>query len=139
MNPGSEHGHASQAAVAPLSAFAQRVRLDPVDRVERRIERKVLFEDTLPLDMRAGELALDRLRRGFSELFDRAALAVHRAGHDLDDTIVERYVVCRTMQDEETIIPMSSFVDSGPPSDNIRIAHRSITGVLVRVFLERWA
>ena len=41
------------------------------------------------------EIDLDAVRRKFSELFDRVARAVFRAGLDLDDVLVERQVVCR--------------------------------------------
>jgi len=61
----------------------------------RRIQpdRKVVFEDVLPVDASLTEVRSYRIRVAFSTLLDAAARAVQSAGFDLDDVIVERLLV----------------------------------------------
>ncbi len=60
------------------------------------IQRRVIAEESIQVDWSLEKLNLEVVRRTFSDLFDRAAVAVHRAGHDLDDVVVERRMICRT-------------------------------------------
>jgi hypothetical protein len=62
---------------------------------ENKLRRRILFEDTVPIDFPVAGIDLDVIRRVFSGLFDRAAQAVSRAGYDQDDAVVERFLVCR--------------------------------------------
>ena len=55
--------------------------------------RRVVYAETVPIEMRVDDLDLDRLRRGFAELFDRAAHAVQLAGYEQDDAVLERCLV----------------------------------------------
>lgn len=55
-----------------------------------------LFSAALPLNQNPGTLDLDQIRRRFAELFDQSVRAVSRAGYDLDDVVVHRYLDCRT-------------------------------------------
>ena len=63
--------------------------------------RQVVYDETLPIEMAAAELDLERLRRGFAELFDRAAQAVQLAGYEQDDVVLERFLIVRTVCGEE--------------------------------------
>jgi hypothetical protein len=68
--------------------------------------RELLHSETLPVDFAIDDLNIDLLRRQFSGLLDRAALAVNRAGLDLDDVIVERYLLCSNGRDP--VIPVAA-------------------------------
>lgn len=57
-------------------------------------KRRLVFEETRPVQVRVDRLDLEWLRRQFAEPFDGAAQAVQRAGLDQDDTVVERILVC---------------------------------------------
>ena len=59
-----------------------------------------LFSAALPLDQDPGTLDLDQIRRRFAELFDQSVRAVSRAGYDLDDVVVHRYLDCRIARKE---------------------------------------
>ena len=63
--------------------------------------RRVVHTETLPIEMTLGGVDLDRLRRGFAELFDRAAHAVQFAGYEQDDAVLERFLVVRSALGEE--------------------------------------
>jgi hypothetical protein len=63
--------------------------------------RQVVYNEKLPLEMAAAALDLERLRRGFAELFDRAAQAVQLAGYEQDDAAFERYLLVRTADGAE--------------------------------------
>jgi hypothetical protein len=62
---------------------------------EDKLRRRIVFDDTVPIEVPLTGIDLDSIRRMFSDLFDRAALAVSRAGYDQDDAVVERFLVCR--------------------------------------------
>jgi len=73
--------------------------------------RQVVYNETLPLVMSAAALDLERLRRGFAELFDRAAQAVQLAGYDQDDAVFERYLIVRTADGAEVTIKADWLAD----------------------------
>jgi N-methylhydantoinase A/oxoprolinase/acetone carboxylase beta subunit len=54
------------------------------------------FPEALPVEH------LDELRRAFLTLMDAAAAAVQRAGYDLDDCVVERFVTLRYQGDAQS-------------------------------------
>ena len=85
-----------------------------------------LFDHVEPYVQTLSEIDLDAVRRKFSELFDRVARAVFRAGLDLDDVLVERQVVCR--------------IDGHPPirisADHLSDEDRFTQHVLAAVKLE---
>jgi len=62
---------------------------------EDRLRRRIVFDGTVPIDVPLTAMDLDSIRRGFSELFDRAAQTVQAAGYDQDDSVVERFFICR--------------------------------------------
>ncbi len=64
-------------------------------RLHRGVRVKVVFDETVDVRLPTTAIDLDSLRRTFSDLFDRAARAVLDAGFDLDDSIVERSLICR--------------------------------------------
>lgn len=66
--------------------------------------RRVVYNETLPLEMAAAALDLEHLRRGFAELFDGAAQAVQLAGYEQDDAVFERYLALQTADGAEVTI-----------------------------------
>ena len=67
-------------------------------------DQGVLFSGTRELDVPYLPGQDPRpLHLAFAELFDRAALAVHQAGSDLDEVLVERTLVARTLHVEREI------------------------------------
>ncbi len=63
------------------------------------------------MEMSAAALDLERLRRGFAELFDRSAQAVQLAGYEQDDAVFERYLVLRTADGAEVSIGAAWLAD----------------------------
>ena len=55
--------------------------------------RRIVYNETNPLEMTVDRLDLERLRKGFAELFDRAAQAVQLAGYEQDDAVFDRYLL----------------------------------------------
>jgi len=55
---------------------------------------KLLHTESFPFEQPLTKLDLRALQAGFSALFDAAAVAVRRAGYDLDDVVLERIMVC---------------------------------------------
>lgn len=76
-----------------------------------RPTRTVLFDTSSPFQTTLDALDLTELRRAYSALFDRAATEVFRRGLDLDDVVVERFVVCRRADGETTRTPLTSLAD----------------------------
>lgn len=89
-----------------------------------RPPRRIVFDETVPLRMALEAIDLDVLRRGFSDLFDRAALAASQAGLDLDDTIVDRRLVCKSVADESFQVEAVSLTDAGRVLESVRAAAR---------------
>jgi hypothetical protein len=113
------------------------------------VHREVVFEETVSFEARLEEIDVDRLRRFFSALFDRAASAVNRAGFDLDDAVIENAVLCGC--DESIVeVPIGFFSDRAAlmvaveralsgQDDIVRGATGLvILGVRSRVLVERW-
>jgi len=73
--------------------------------------RQVEYNETLSMEMSAAALDLERLRRGFAELFDRAAQAVQLAGYEQDDAVFERYLLVRTADGAEVTITAEWLAD----------------------------
>jgi hypothetical protein len=73
--------------------------------------RQVVYNETLPMEMAAAALDLERLRMGFAELFDRAAQAVQLAGYEQDDAVFERYLLVRTAEGAEVSIGAEWLAD----------------------------
>jgi hypothetical protein len=73
--------------------------------------RRVVYAETVPIEMRVGDLDLDRLRRGFAELFDRAAQAVQLAGYEQDDAVLERFLIVRSAGGEEIVVRADWLAD----------------------------
>ncbi len=103
--------------------------------------REVVYNETLPMEMAAAALDLERLRRGFAELFDRAAQAVQLAGYEQDDAVFERYLVLRTADGADISIGAEWLADrerligdiAGVGGDLSRV---SIIGVKVKVVFD---
>ncbi|MEK7710690.1 MAG: hypothetical protein AAB341_02245 [Planctomycetota bacterium] len=79
---------------------------------ETGTHRRIVFDDTVPIDVPLAGIELDAIRRVFSELFDRAAQAVSRAGYDQDDAVVERSFVCRAGDATELHIAVEWLSDA---------------------------
>ena len=73
--------------------------------------RRVVYAETVPIEMRVDDLDLDRLRRGFAELFDRAAHAVQLAGYEQDDAVLERFLIVRSAYGEEVVVRADWLAD----------------------------
>lgn len=73
--------------------------------------RQVVYNETLPMEMSAAALDLARLRRGFAELFDRAAHAVQLAGYEQDDALFERHLLVRTADGAEVAVRADWLAD----------------------------
>ena len=63
------------------------------------------------MEMTVADLDLDRLRRCFAELFDRAAHAVQLAGYEQDDAVLERFLVVRSALGEEVAARADCLAD----------------------------
>lgn len=70
------------------------------------------------VELGGGPMDLDRLRRAFGELMDKAAHDVQCAGYEQDDSIVERYVDLR-YEGEKT----SLCIEVQSLSDETRLLH----------------
>lgn len=89
------------------------------------------------------------LRQRFSELFDRAAVQVQRTGSDLDETIVDRLLVCETDRDGRVEVVVAFLSTAKQVLEQVRRALASalddeaapvrftIVAAGVRVWLER--
>ena len=73
--------------------------------------RQIVYNETLPVEVSAAAIDLERLRKGFAELFDRAAQAVQLAGYEQDDALFERYLVLRTAEGAEVTIEAEWLAD----------------------------
>jgi len=71
----------------------------------------MVYDETLPMEMSARALDLARLRRGFAELFDRAAQAVQLAGYEQDDAVLERYLLVRAADGAEVVVSAEWLAD----------------------------
>jgi hypothetical protein len=112
--------------------------------MERSVpQRRELCCETVALCTSHDSIDLTLLRQRFSELFDRAASRVQRAGYDLDDVLVDRFLVCVGGEGREIEAPIE-FVSS---VDSVllqvgRAAGSGVSGVAViragvRVWLDR--
>jgi hypothetical protein len=61
--------------------------------------------------MTASDLDLEKLRRCFAELFDRAAHAVQLAGYEQDDAVLERSLMVRRAGGEEVVVRADWLLD----------------------------
>jgi len=96
--------------------------------------RRVVFAETIPIEMRVDDLDLGRLRRGFAELFDRAAHAVQLAGYEQDDAVLERFLIVRSAYGEEVVVRADWLEDrSRGPLD---VSEVQIVGARVEAVLE---
>jgi hypothetical protein len=59
------------------------------------IQRKVVFDESVPWEGGLVELDLRRFQLGFAALMERAAAAVQVLGYEQDDSVVERLLVCQ--------------------------------------------
>jgi hypothetical protein len=73
--------------------------------------RRVVYAETVPIEMRVDGLDLGRLRRGFAELFDRAVQAVQLAGYEQDDAVLERFLIVRSAGGEEVVVRADWLAD----------------------------
>jgi hypothetical protein len=107
------------------------------------IRGRAIFEESVQVDLLLAAVNLDHVRSLFSGLFDRAAGAVHGAGFDLDDVVVERYVSCRGAHGNHLIreVPLSRLdrfasAVEGLGSPALGPSTTRIVGIGVRVFVE---
>ena len=90
--------------------------------------RRVVHTETFLVDMRLADLDLDRLRRCFAELFDRAAHAVQLAGHEQDDAVLERFLVVRSALGQEVAVRADWLTDRERLLDHTRAAVEGESG-----------
>ena len=123
------------------------------------IERRFLSLEMEPLAIKLADIDLDRLRRLFLVLADRASSAVPTARCDQDDTVMERFLLCRFGDEAVQSIPaeflaeQESFLNSirGTMATLLPLGSESIKGTagsakfevsvlgaMVRVSRERW-
>ncbi|MDO8629755.1 MAG: hypothetical protein Q7R41_04620 [Phycisphaerales bacterium] len=92
---------------------------------DNKLRRRIVFDDTMPIDVPLAGIDADSIRRVFSDLFDRAAQAVSRAGYDQDDAVVERFIVCRTADTFNHEIPADYLSDAGRLTEHVTSAVRA--------------
>jgi len=73
--------------------------------------RRVVYAETVPIETGVDGLDLGRLRRGFAELFDRAAQAVQLAGYEQDNAVLERFLIVRSAGGEEIVVRADWLAD----------------------------
>lgn len=78
-----------------------------------RIQRTLLYKETVEAGFRVDGVEVERLRYLFAPLFDRAAQAVQRAGHDQDDCIIDRFLICRMGTGNSWQAPVESLGERG--------------------------
>jgi hypothetical protein len=71
----------------------------------------VLGTEELRVAWRADAIPLDELQVAFADLFERAAYVVQCKGYEQDDTIVDRFLLCRNA--ERTYVVEASFISDG--------------------------
>ena len=99
-----------------------------------RPSRELIHENALPFCTSVDAFDVQEARRSFSTLFDRAAEAVFRAGYDLDDVTVDRFVVQRSVGGTETEAEFVAWLRANQPR-----GYDPVIALRVRVFLERLA
>ncbi len=77
----------------------------------KRPAPKILLEKSITMDMPLDQLDLDAVRRGYSELFDQAAIGIQRAGYDLDDIEIQRSVICSLEMGDIQQFTINSIAD----------------------------
>lgn len=101
---------------------------------------QTLYQKTAPFLSSLDRLDMPALRQAFAALMDDAALAVQRAGFDLDDVVIERSLICRTARDRQVTVEAAWLSDGARQADAIRciLAPRPedeplhVAGVVVR-------
>lgn len=78
----------------------------------KRPAPKILLEKSITMDMSLGQLDLKAVQRGYSELFDQAAIGIQRAGYDLDDIEIQRSVICSLNMGDIQQFTINSIADS---------------------------
>jgi hypothetical protein len=71
----------------------------------------VIAVSSVRVDEALDHVDLRSVRRRFSDLFDRAARAVHSMGLDLDDVVVDRLLTCATTWGGEWTVSAESLSD----------------------------
>jgi len=77
----------------------------------KRPAPKILLEKSITTDMSLDQLDLDVVRRGYSELFDQAAIGIQRAGYDLDDIEIQRSIICSLEKNDIQQFDINSIAD----------------------------
>lgn len=115
------------------------------------IRRDILFDEAMPMNTSLVLLDLDRLRRTFAALGDRAAQVVTAAGFDQDDVVLDRLIACRVNDTVQAEVPADWLADAARLSDAIIAALSAqvsrpvsaetvtIAAVRVRAVREHWA
>lgn len=111
----------------------------------RPIRRTTLFDDSSRFDCGADELDIRELRSGFAALGERAAEAVQRAGHDLDEVVFDRFLCCRPPMGGCIEVPVKWLADERRLLADIRARCEAADGELPRIeslrlvaHLEEW-
>jgi len=82
--------------------------------------RRLLHADFIPVSKPLDALDEVWLRQRFSELFDRSGQAIHRAGYDLDDVVVDRIIICVQCGGSEWQEPAEPLSDVRRMKERIR-------------------
>lgn len=95
--------------------------------------RTTIADARAAVDFSLDALDLAFLRRAFSELFDAVAADVTRAGYDLDDVLVDRFLICRVPGGDESAevvatLPVTTLVDRVRLIENAFEAFRQESG-----------
>lgn len=123
--------------------------IDPPSRSLRakRPTSTTLHTERLETSLPATAAALTGLSHDFSPLFDRAACAIRAEGYDLDDVVLERWLVCRVGAGDEVRLRAEPLSDSARLADAVHQAlgvappraEATVTALEVLVLLEQGA
>src|SRR5262245_33936406 len=79
---------------------------------DRFIRRERVFSDECAFEVALDSICLEALRRAIAPWFDRAAHAVEAAGYAQDDSLVDRYLICRDCEGHTWTAAIESLSDA---------------------------
>jgi len=88
---------------------------------------KVLWTGETAVNWRADAIPLGQLQGGFAGLFERAAYTVQCKGYEQDDSILDRFLLCR-VGDDTHVVEASFISDVGLLTRQLSRNLHSLTG-----------
>lgn len=109
----------------------------------------ILCTQETAVDWPADAIPLDELQVHFADLFERAAYVVQCKGYEQDDTIVDRFLLCRIGEDthvvEAAFISDENLLTKRLASDletvtgkRVALAATTVVGLRVVAILDGW-